>query len=737
MSSSYQSSFHPPPSLSETHGHATVRFKHVLTENGHAVITGRDGPVFQYCEDEPIRMPGAIQSFGVMIALREESSRLVVRAVSENSYEIIGYSPKQLFELQDFCDILKDDQADALLDRIEFVRDHTHDPGVDGPEIFSLSVATANGEPRRFWCATHVSQTQRDLVICEFELEDDGVNPLNVGGTETPISPTGTLGFFPTTEQFAASTINVSQPLRVFRNARRKRSEVAVMDVFNILAQIQEQLASARDLDSLLNTTAGLVKELTGFHRVLIYRFNRSWSGVVVTELVDPTISVDLYKGLHFPPSDIPAQARELYKINKVRLLYNRDQVTSRLICRELKDLETPLDMTHSYLRALSPIHIKYLANMEIRASMSISINVSNDLWGLISCHSYGDKGMRVSFPIRKMCRLLGDTISRNVERLSEVVQVRKLIKIIPTEISPAEYIIASSKDLLQLFNADCGALSIRQQIKILGDESHSQEILALLWFLRIRRKNSFMSSHDIYKDFPDFYYPPGLKYISGMLYLPLDINDSNSSDFIIFFRKGQLTEISWGGNPYTIAKRKETAGYLEPRNSFEAWKEIVRTQSREWSDTDLDTAAILRHVYGKFINAQRQKETALQKSQLTRVLLPSSAHEIRTPLNAIIKYLEIALEGALDEETRENLTKSHSASKSLLYLISDLAELSDHPMGEQSASYINIPHDVFSPGLHAWCIDVIHEPSTRLKLDPQGFFLLEWQCFTLEGQAL
>lgn len=583
----------------EEEGHFTARFKHVVTENGHAVITGRDGKKFQYCEDEPIRIPGAIQSFGVIVAMREEQpNQLVVRIVSENSAAFFGYSPKELFELENFCDILDDDQADTLLDHVDFVRDDAYDPSVDGPEVFSLTTRTPTGEHHRFWCATHVCPTQKDLIICEFELEDDEINPLNVAGQATPASPTdplenSTLGVTPTAEQLALSTINISQPLRVLRNARRRRGKAASMEVFSILTQIQEQLGRATDLDMLLNTTAGLVKELTGFHRVLIYQFDSAWNGLVVAELVDPSVTIDLYKGLHFPAADIPAQARELYKINKVRLLYDRDQVTSRLVCRTLEDLQTPLDMTHAYLRAMSPIHVKYLAHMKVRSSMSISVNAFNDLWGLISCHSYGSAGMRVSFPIRKMCRLLGDTVSRNIERLSYAsrLQARKLINTVPTEANPSGYIIASSDDLLQLFDADYGVLSIRDETKVLGDNSASQEVLALLEFLRLRQLSSVLASHDIVKDFPDLHYAPGFKVISGLLYVPLS---TGGSDFIVFFRRGQLTEIRWAGNPYDIAKRKHTAGYLEPRESFAAWRETVLSQSREWTETDVETAAVL-----------------------------------------------------------------------------------------------------------------------------------------------
>lgn len=685
LSSSIQSvSQPPPPSADRDYSHMTTRFKHVVTESGHAVITGRDGAKFQYCEDEPIRIPGTIQSFGVMIAMREESpNQLVVRVVSENSETFMGYSPKQLFELENFCDILKDDQADVLLDHVDFVREDAYDPSVDGPEVFILSIPTPSGETRRFWCAAHVSQANKDIVICEFELEDDEINPLNVAGRSTPALPSDTLGVTPTPEERAASTMNVSQPLRVLRNARRRKGEAAAMEVFSILTQIQEQLGRAQDLESLLNTTSGLVKELTGFHRVLIYQFDSSWNGMVVSELVDPNASIDLYKGLHFPASDIPAQARELYKINKVRLLYDRDQLTSRLVCRTLEDLETPLDMTHAYLRAMSPIHIKYLGHMNVRSSMSISVNAFNDLWGLISCHSYGSAGMRVSFPIRKMCRLLGDTVSRNIERLSYAsrLQARKLINTVPTEANPSGYIIASSDDLLQLFDADYGALSIRDETKFLGNNTHSQEVLALLEYLRLRKMNSVLASHDITKDFSDLHYAPGFKTISGLLYVPLS---TSGSDFIAFFRKGHLTEIKWAGNPYEIAKRKETAGYLEPRQSFAAWRETVLGQSREWSETDFETAAVLCLVYGKFIKVWRQKEAAMQNSQLTRLLLANSAHEFRTPLNAIINYLEIALEGALDNETRESLTKSHSASKSLIYVINDLLDLTNTEHGQE-----------------------------------------------------
>lgn len=194
------------------------------------------------------------------------------------------------------------------------------------------------------------------MIICEFELDDDQTHPLVPEQEETPEPPEDTLNSNPTQEEFDESTVNTSKPLRVLRNARKRKGEAAAMEVFNIMSQVQEQLATAPNLETFLKTLVGVVKELTGFHRVMVYQFDSSYNGRVVTELVDPRATKDLYKGLNFPASDIPKQARELYKINKVRLLYDRDLETSRLVCRGVEELETPLDLSFSYLVSSSPI---------------------------------------------------------------------------------------------------------------------------------------------------------------------------------------------------------------------------------------------------------------------------------------------------------------------------------------------------------------------------------------------
>ena len=462
------------------------------------------------------------------------------------------------------------------------------------------------------------------------------------------------------------------------------------MEAFNIVSQVEEQLAAAPTLEKLLKVLVGVVNQLTGFHWVMIYQFDHRWNGRVVTELVDPEVTKDLYKGLSFPASDISKQARESYKVNKVRMLYDRDQETTRLVCRTLEDLETPLDLTYSYLRAMSPVHIKYLADTAVRSSMSISIKAFDELWGLIVCHSYGSHGMRVSFPIRKVCNLVGDSASRNIERLSYAsrLQAMKLVNTVLTESDSPGHIIASSGDLLKLFDADFGLLAIRGESKILGCLGQTQEALVMLEYLRIRKITNVTASQDIRGDFPDLRYAPGFTNIAGLLLVPLSVN---GTDFIVLFRQSATTVSKWAGDPYEKFVREGTEVHLEPSKIFKMSSETIIGKCREWTEDEIETAAVLYLVYGISIEVWRQKEVALQNSELTKLLLTSSAHEVRTPLNAIINDLEIAMEGMLDQDTRDNLAKSHSASNSLIYVINDLLDLTKTEDGGDL-----IKHEIF-----------------------------------------
>ncbi|KIM30117.1 hypothetical protein M408DRAFT_15706 [Serendipita vermifera MAFF 305830] len=792
----------------------TMRFEHKEDENGHHVLVGREGKLTK-CEDEPIRIPGAVQGFGVLMVVHDDSNsgQMKVRQVSENSKVILGLAPRFLFSLDCFSNTLPSSQADLLWDNIQFLNDpdlDEDDDEGDNTQIFLLSgwgepdtalEETEDPQKRRQWTcwvaahrirsvntgeaetsASGAARPGRKLIILEFELENDVFNPLyplpgtpniprsddsspfqagsatasgsrsgssadqtargtkstnspSPGVTEsttpseatpradgttttqaqsegsgsaeesvttsaalTTMAPTGDVvpsseeEWTPSNEAILKSTTSRSRPLKTLERMRRfsrastamersvgsaassigtrlSHGPVGTMDVFTVLQEVNEQMGKALDLLELLDIVVGVIKDLTQFHRVMCYQFDELWNGQVVSELVDWSQSRDLFMGLHFPAGDIPAQwvLRSpswrhflLTTVDRVRLLYDRSQSTARLVVKDRTDLEPPVDMTHCYLRAMSPIHIKYLGNMGVRASMSISIVAFNKLWGMLTCHSYGNQGMRVSFPVRQMLRLLSDSISRNVERLSyaQRLRTRKLISTVPTDQHPTGYIVSNSEDLLTLFDADCGVLVIGEGAKILGPNENGQDILLLAEYLRVKQFTLLQVSRSVMQDYPDLQLPSGLDVIAGLLYVPLSMT---GKDFIALLRKGQAKDVNWA--------------------------ERLTGKCRAWLDEQLDTAAVLALVYGKFIEVWRQKESAMQMNQMTTLLLSNASHEVRTPLHQIINYLELALDGTrLDEETRENLTRSHAASKALLFTINDLLDLTRLEAGKETS---------------------------------------------------
>ncbi|WVQ93907.1 hypothetical protein IAU59_000985 [Kwoniella sp. CBS 9459] len=479
------------------------------------------------------------------------------------------------------------------------------------------------------------------------------------------------------------------------RRPQRRRppaGTTGTMDVFAVLGQINEQLGTAPDLETFLKITVGVIQDLCRFHRVLIYQFDESMNGQVVSELVEWGKTTDLFKGLMFPAADIPAQARELYKINKVRLLYDRSQTTARIVLRSKEDLDKPLDMTHCYLRAMSPIHIKYLANMHVRSSMSVSIMAFGQLWGLIACHSYGHHGTRVSFPVRQMMRILSDSISRNIERLSyaQRLHTRKLISTIPTQSHPTGYIVSNADDLLQIFDAESGLLVIGDGCKLLGQNDQGQAMLAIAEYLRIVKFDTLKASNHIQRDFPDLVLPRANDTIAGLLYVPLTV--TAGQDFIVFLRKGQVREVQWAGKPYKDEQTGDSAS-LEPRKSFKTWSETVTGRSRAWTDDQLESAGVLALIYGKFIQVWREKQSAMASNQLTAILLSNTSHAVRTPLSQIINTLELALSGNIDADVRNMLENSHQASRALLFHVHDLLDLTRIETGNETA--FNDPFDI------------------------------------------
>ncbi|RDW88143.1 hypothetical protein BP6252_00175 [Coleophoma cylindrospora] len=665
------------------------RFKLLPSKSGAPSVWGKhaedDKPIYRRCEDEPIHIPGAIQSYGALVGLKYSSSgQLEVRIVSENTRKILGYGPEQLFALRSFLDILNPDVRDEMAARVSHALSSAEDMENETRlDVFQMSITFPYEPETRLWCAIHLASTPKGLVICEFEDYSDAFYLKDGSATKIlPVNLVRSTGLDVSPEEFKRSTTSFSKPLPVIEIARqRKQKEFSSLDIFNAMSQSQRQLSKAPDLQSVFDVVVGIISELTGFHRVMFYRFDNQKNGSIEAELLNPNASSDIYRGLHYPASDIPKQARDLYKINRIRILHDRDAETARLVARNESDFKQPLDLTHSYLRAISPVHIKYLINMGVRSSLSISIVIKDDLWGLIACHGYGDIGTRVSLPIRELCRNIGECAALNIERLLmfQRIEARKPPVAPPVAQHPATFIAASSTDLLKVFDADFGLINIQDEARAIGRLDPYQEALAMLAYLQTRGFTTVQASQSITTDYSDIKYAPGIHTISGLLFIPLG---SGGVDFIVFFRKGQVKEVKWAGNPHNKSY-KAGSEYLEPRTSFKRWVEKISGMSKEWTEDQRESASVLGLLYGRFIEIWRQKETASQQSRLTQLLIKNSSQEVRTPLNAIINYLEMALDNKVDELTCEILKRAQKSSRSLIYAIDDLLKLTKAEQGQ------------------------------------------------------
>lgn len=381
--------------------------------------------------------------------------------------------------------------------------------------------------------------------------------------------------------------------------------------------------------------------------------------------------------------------------------------LTDSQVCRDQSDFENPLDLTHAYLRAMSPLHLKYLSNMGVRSTMSISIVIGDDLWGLVACHGYGDRGVRVTLPMRELARNIGECASTNIERLllRQRIQARKAPRHDSGK-TPSGFIAASSDDLLRVFDADFGLLNIQDEARAIGKLRPYREALAILAHLQSRHFTEIFATHNIAEDLPKL---KEIDSIAGILVIPLS---TTGNDFLVFFRRGQLREVRWAGNPYEKIKKSDSQ-YLEPRSSFKRWTEMIKGTSKIWNVDDIETASVLSLLYGRFIEIWRQKETT-GLDRMTRLLLKNTGHEVRTPLNAVVNYLEMALEDKVEPSTRELLEKAHKASRSLIYVIDDLLKLT-----KAEAGPVNPMKDIFDlSAVVSEAISAFRKEAIRKNLD-------------------
>ena len=405
-------------------------------------------------------------------------------------------------------------------------------------------------------------------------------------------------------------------------------------------------LQSADTLDALCETVTREVRLLTGLDRVMLYQFDAEGHGEVRAEAKREDL--EPYLGLHYPASDIPQQARELYLKNWLRIIPDARYAPVRLVPALRADNSRPLDLSFSVLRSVSPIHLEYLANMGVRASMSVSLVVGGRLWGLISCaHHSGPRFL--PFGVRSDCELLGRLTSQRLSALEDrevaarraarqdtldalTAAMRQGDRVLPALLSRAD-------ELLGLLGASGVAVVEDAETLTSGAVPSAEALGAIATWLGRQHATGVFCTSSLAAELPE---RVGSKDVaSGVLSFALP---GSLQRRIMWFRPEILQTVNWGGDPRKPALDTGDVR-LHPRRSFELWREEVRLCSRPWRPADLEAADDLRR-FAVEADLEKQVERERVAVRARDDLVAVVSHDLKNPLHVIQMQLSV-LRGA------------------------------------------------------------------------------------------
>ncbi|OHE92485.1 hypothetical protein CORC01_12203 [Colletotrichum orchidophilum] len=520
-----------------------------------------------------------VQSFGFLIAFTEsDARRLVVKCASDNSASFTGYSPNDLFELEDFGSILGSGDLDTLMTRLSYLKESRIDGVAGGRAVFNLSIFSKQGEPERFWCSMHLRSCppDPDTVVCEFEVFNDAS---------------------PSISGHRSHTSDVAKKIpRTSRRVGNEGGELNTAQAIGIMSKIQGTFAATGSLAAVPDTIVTTVKELTEFDRVILYRVDefmavtvldsrdREWRGS--HRCIHLTTLPSGRNGIH--PSPFPSQ---------LRLVHDREaQPVSVVYKNGDSHQKQPGDLDRSYLSTASPTFFEEIEaeDNSARSSMAIPINAFGKRWGLVVCHAYRPEGTRISISKRQMCEFIGSTSGCAIERLSyasmlgnvESSQTRRESIRHPAEST------AASRDLLRLFDAEFALMSTRGEVGRLGEPSEEsfREAMAIVRCIQPCKTKSVIVSSDVLAELPDVGIP-GARTISGLLWAPLS---TYGGDFVVFFRQKQ-TESSAPREDVSSSTSNKSRAASDP--------------SHEWSDKQVRMAMALGSLGRQLPHPQDSKE--------------------------------------------------------------------------------------------------------------------------------
>ncbi|MEW9856975.1 HWE histidine kinase domain-containing protein [Novosphingobium sp. M1R2S20] len=500
-------------------------------------------------------------------------------------------------------------------------------------------------------------------------------------------------------------------------------------DYVNYVRPMIDRMRTSKTTEQLCASAARHLRALTGFDRVMIYRFEPNGAGEVIAESLNG--SVDSFHGLHFPASDIPAQARRLYSRNILRIISDVDDPTVAVVPYTSPRGE-PLDLSMSGLRAVSPIHIEYLRNMGVKASMSVSIMRRGKLWGLMACHHYSP--LRLSYSVRTAAELFGEFFSYLLDQresdysFEKRNQSMRLHDEIMARVAGGDSLLGAFHDFADSIGKVIpfdGILGwVDGQFMAQGSTPTQVQFEALARFLNtagastVWSTESIASVHEPARAFSES--------AAGLLALPVS---RTPRDYIVLFRREHHREVHWAGNPEKAIELGPNGARLTPRKSFDLWKEERRGFSRPWTADEISAAESLRvtllEVVLRLADAANLEREQANKQQ--DMLIAELNHRVRNILNLIRGLVMQSKDGA---ETIDHfaeiigsrihaLARAHDQvtqtdwSPSSLY---NLIRTETDAYASESADRVTIdgPDAMIAPGAFTTLALVIHEMMTN-----------------------
>ena len=396
---------------------------------------------------------------------------------------------------------------------------------------------------------------------------------------------------------------------------------VRTAEPVSVLTDAFDQIVACYNLGALCDETAKIFKRIAGYDRVMVYRFDEDGHGEVFSECREANL--EAFLGNRYPASDIPQIARRLYIRNRVRILvdvaYDPVPLTPRLSPINGRDL----DMSLCSLRSMSPIHIQYLKNMGVEATLVISLVVGGKLWGLIACHHYSRRF--VPFDVRSMCEMLAEAVSTRIAALESFLQsqaelsVRRLeqrmIESISSEGDWKGALFDNATTLLQPVGASGAALLIDGQVQSTGEVPGTRELRDLGRWLDSRPSTSVWATASLGLDAPQF--APLAQVASGLLAAPIS---SSPGEYLLWFRPERVRTITWGGNPFKPVVIGDDPRDLSPRRSFSQWHQLMEGASEPWTAADQAAARLIAATIADFVLQFRSVQMLILQDQLEQV---------------------------------------------------------------------------------------------------------------------